>query len=83
MEGMDTPLTVRDIIALWPSRAALAEDIHLENDPVTLETVHKWSQRNSIPPRYHAPLLRAANCRNIQLSADTLVAAHERLRKVA
>lgn len=77
---MDSTLTVRDIIDLWPSRAALAEDIHAADDPVTLQTVHKWVQRNSIPSRYHAILLRAAPQRAIDLTADVLVAAHERRR---
>jgi hypothetical protein len=80
---MDTTLTVRDIIDLWPSRTALAEDIHADDDPVTLQTVHKWAQRNSIPSRYHATILRAALRRAIGLSADSLVAAHERPRRAA
>jgi hypothetical protein len=80
---MDRILTVREIIALWPSRAALAEDIHSDQDPVTLQTIHKWAQRNSIPPRYQAPLLRAAHARGIGLTADTLIMAHDRQRRAA
>jgi hypothetical protein len=77
---MESPLTVREIIDLWPSRAALAEDVSAPDDPVTVATVHKWAQRNSIPSHYHAPLLRAAQRRHIVLSAGALVAAHERRR---
>ncbi len=80
---MDSTLTVREIIDLWPSRAVLAEDVGTSDDPVTLATVHKWAQRNSIPSHYHAPLLRAARLRDIALSASNLVAAHERCRRVA
>ncbi|MES2814507.1 MAG: hypothetical protein V4720_06395 [Pseudomonadota bacterium] len=78
---MSSNLTVREIIALWPSRAVLAEDIHSETDPVTLPTIHKWAQRNSIPPRYQGPMLRAACARGITLTADTLVMAHDRQRQ--
>ncbi len=81
--GMDSNLTVRAIIDMWPSRAALAEDVGTPDDPVTLATVHKWAQRNSIPSQYHAPLLRAAGRREIALSANQLVAAHERPRRAA
>lgn len=80
---MQSSLTVRDIIDLWPSRAALAEDITADDDPVTLATVHKWAQRGSIPSRYHAELLRAATDRAIPLSADDVVAAHDRIRRAA
>lgn len=80
---MDSTLTVRDIIDLWPSRSALADDIHADDDSVTLQAVHKWAQRNSIPSRYHAVLLRAAPRRGVELSADVLVAAHDMPRRFA
>jgi hypothetical protein len=80
---MDNTLTVRNIVDLWPSRLALADDIHTEDDPVTLATVHKWVQRSSIPSRYHAAVLRSALRRDIALSAGVLVAAHERPRRAA
>jgi hypothetical protein len=80
---MDKSPTVRDIIDLWPSRATLAEDIHTSDDPVTLATVHKWAQRNSIPSRYHAAVLRAAMARAIALTAETIVAAHDPMRRAA
>jgi hypothetical protein len=80
---MDSHLTVRAIINLWPSRAALVEDIHTAEDPVTLATVHKWAQRNSIPSRYHAAVLRAAVRRTFALSAEAMVAAHDPMRRAA
>jgi hypothetical protein len=80
---MDSHLTVRAIIDLWPSRAALVEDIHTDDDPVTLATVHKWAQRNSIPSRYHAAVLRAGARRSFALSAESIVAAHDPMRRAA
>ncbi len=80
---MDTQITVRDIIAMWPSRADLAEDAHTPEDPVTVSAVHKWVQRNGIPSRYHAPILRGAERRNIRLTAAALIGAHERPRRAA
>jgi hypothetical protein len=82
-KGMNRNLTVREIIDLWPSRSALVEDIRTEDDSVTLDVVHKWAQRNSIPAGYHALVLGAGLRRAIALTADEIVAAHARPRRVS
>ena len=71
-------LTIKDILALWPTRAELAADISDAADPVTVDLIHKWPQRGSIPPRYHARILRAADRRGYPLTAEQIVKAHDR-----
>lgn len=70
---MEAFSTVRDIIAAWPTRRELACDVG-----TTTDRVHKWAQTGSIPPRFHAPILRAAERRSIPLTAEALVRAHDR-----
>lgn len=55
--------TPREIIDIWPSRAALARDLGLK--PVV---VQRWYARNSIPPRYDMRILMAAKGKGKTLS---------------
>lgn len=50
----------KSVIDLWPSLAALAEDIVVE-----IEAVRKWRQRGSIPAEYWVPMVEAAKGREI------------------
>lgn len=69
--------TVRDIIDLWPSRAALAEDITSEEDPVTVDRVHKWPKAGVIPSIYHWRIIMAARRRGFGLTADDMARVHD------
>ena len=50
------------ILQLWPSRQDLAADMGLP-----LIVIHRWHQREGIPPKYDLQLLEAASRRNIPL----------------
>jgi hypothetical protein len=59
----------RSIIALWPSREAMAADV---GAPVTAVT--KWGQRNSIPADWWAAVLATSRALEAGLSAEILTA---------
>lgn len=68
---MEQVSTIRDLVALWPSRAAFAEDL---GRPIA--RVHKWITNNAIPAREHLGVIRAAHCRGYPVSAELLVRLH-------
>lgn len=70
---MKHPTTIRELIDLWPSRKALAEDVS-----TTLDRVHKWAVVGAIPARFHFAVIEAAKARGFSLSADTIVTLHKR-----
>jgi hypothetical protein len=70
---MDKISTVFDLIAHWPRRQDLADDIG-----ISLDRVHKWAKAGSIPAWYHAAIIRAARAREIGLTAEDMVAMHDR-----
>ncbi|MFD2855388.1 hypothetical protein ACFSZS_12305 [Seohaeicola zhoushanensis] len=78
---MDDFSTIRDVIDLWPTRAAVAVDMnnHLpeEGPRVTGEQVHKWAQKCAIPARFHRALISAAQGRGFTVSADDVVRLHD------
>ena len=80
-EGRARQWSVRDVIGLWPSRKAMADDVEAagggEAESVTVERVHKWAIRGVIPAPYHGRVLRAATRRGFELTASDLVAAHD------
>lgn len=80
---MSEALTVKSIVAMWPSRAEFAADLDSPADPVSVDQVDKWCQRSSIPSKYHARIIRAAQRRGYALTAEDLVTAHDRDRRVA
>ena len=69
--------SVKQIIDLWPSRAALAGAIRSSEGAVPLDRVHKWAQTGSIPARYWAALISSARAQGFVLTADDLVAVHD------
>lgn len=75
---MEKTSTVKDLIDLWPTRAALADDVarHMHWTKVTAAQVHKWAQAQSIPARYHQAILLAASERNLSVTAESIVLAH-------
>jgi hypothetical protein len=66
----ETMKTFRDIIDLWPTIAALADDLGLKYDRVA-----QWAKRDSIPGPFFADVARAAKGRDIKVSVEDLVRA--------
>ena len=65
--------TVKDLISLWPTLTALAEDVG-EADG----TVRQWARRESIPARAWARVCNAAKRRSIKgVSPEVLAAIHD------
>lgn len=75
---MEKNSTVKDLIDLWPTRAALADDVTRQMDwlKVTAAQVHKWAQAQSIPARYHQAVLLSAADRGLNVTAESIVLAH-------
>ncbi|MCB1401266.1 MAG: hypothetical protein KDJ82_16230 [Rhodobacteraceae bacterium] len=67
--------SIRDLVNLWPTRAALAADINAAAPSLNVSTaqVHKWAEKGSIPARYQYPILQSAARRGFDVSADLLV----------
>lgn len=62
----------REVIALWPSRAALAGDLDQEH-----WLIEAWHRKNSIPPRWFDEVTRAAIKRDFKgVSNDVLLRLH-------
>lgn len=68
---------ILSILNMWPSRQDLASDMGLP-----LIAVHRWHQRESIPPEYDLRLLDAAANRNIPLLWRDLMKAREVAREL-
>jgi hypothetical protein len=62
---------VRSLIALWPSRPVLAQDVG-----VATGVVHQWHNRNAIPAKYHIRVVRAAGIRGLGIDAHKLAEMH-------
>lgn len=76
--------TVRDVLALWPSRPEMARDLSVvSGDPVSADRIHKWAQSGAIPAGYHGRILRAAQIRGLPLTAEDLVTVHDQPGKRA
>lgn len=69
---------IKQVINLWPTRAALAEDISRAcgSGSVNVAQVHKWAQAGAIPARFHAAVIRAGRQRGFNVSADLMVLLH-------
>lgn len=70
---MTSILTIRDLIASWPTRRDLAEQIG-----ASVEIVHKWAAFGRIPADWQAAVLAAAQSRGIDVSAEWMIAQHAR-----
>lgn len=75
---MDTVSSIRDLIALWPTRIALLDDLRAACPTlkVTIHQINKWAEKDSIRAQYHFALLKAARTRGLDVSADLIVALH-------
>lgn len=79
---MEKISTVSGLIALWPRRADLADDITDQLDgraTVSVDVVHKWARSGSIPARFHYALLSAARSRGFDVTAELIVRVHGEL----
>lgn len=62
----------RAVIAAWPSRTAMAADLEQKH-----WLTEAWHRKNSIPPRWFAPVIRAAIKRDIDgVSQEVLLRLH-------
>lgn len=61
---------ILDILNRWPSRRAMAADVGKD-----IIVIHRWFQRESIPPEYDATLIDAAAQRGIDLGERELMDA--------
>lgn len=75
---MDEKPEIRDLIGLWPSRAACAADINaMAKRPfVTEKQVHMWARRGSIPAPYQHWLVLAGQHRGFPVTAERVLLAH-------
>jgi len=82
LSAMDKLNTFSDLISLWPDRTSFAADLGVQ-----VGSVHKWAKDRPIPSKFFAPILRAAQDRQLAVSAADLVrladAAHGRPREDA
>ena len=78
MRGVKQHISI-DLFFGWfesiPELADLVDESHW--------TVSKWKQRRSIPSEYWAAVIRAAKTKGKDLSADDLLAMHDRARRSA
>ncbi|MEM6623896.1 MAG: hypothetical protein AAF674_16840 [Pseudomonadota bacterium] len=63
-------MTATEIMAKWPSRSALADDV---GKPLSI--IHSWVKRDSIPPGFDVVLVEAAAARGFELSFRQLAEA--------
>ena len=67
---------VQNIIAMWPSRAALLEDARATEPSLQEIAVYRWARRGSIPSRYWSALAAGAKRRRIRVNLKSIAAAH-------
>lgn len=80
---MSRMTTFRDIIDLWPSRIALADDISRGGRRVSAAVVHKWAQRNRIPAEHDLRLAQAAAERGLPVDLEALASVRARRGEAA
>lgn len=75
--------SIRDLIGLWPQRAALAGDVNgiAGREVVTVSQVQKWSEKESIPAKFHWLVIQAAQTRGHHVSADLIAELHDAWRR--
>jgi len=63
--------TTKDLIDMWPSRRALADEVG-----VSADRVHKWALSNAIPSGFHAWVIQLGVARGFPVDADLIVKLH-------
>jgi hypothetical protein len=64
-------MTTKDLIDLWPSRRALADEVG-----VSADRVHKWALSNAIPAGFHALVIEYGVARGFPVDANLIVRLH-------
>lgn len=82
---MENVSSIRDLVNLWPTRAALAAEINAEFPflGVTTGQVHKWAEKDSIPARYQFAVLCVGQNRGFDISSDLILRLHMVSRSAA
>ena len=70
--------TIRSLLDQWPTRKDLADDIEC-----SVDRIHKWVRSGSIPARFHGRVMRSAADRGITVSAETMIALHDKTNEAA
>jgi hypothetical protein len=86
LTGIIVPVRIGDVKSLalktvfdwWDDDSSLAADVSQNR-----ETVKKWRQRSRVPDEHWPALILAAKAKGKDLSADMLLAMHERARRSA
>lgn len=75
---MDNISCIRDLINLWPTRTALLADLQsaCPSQPMSIHRINKWAETNSIRAQYHFAVLKAAQLRGLNVTADLIVELH-------
>ncbi|WP_139291283.1 hypothetical protein [Paracoccus sp. SM22M-07] len=68
--------SIRELIALWPTRQELVNDLGKRGFDVTLGRIHKWAQFGSIPAKYHAATTACAQARGFSFTAEDMAWIH-------
>ena len=72
--------SIKSLIDSWPSRKVLAEEINAiipeGLKAVSPDQVHKWASNGAIRATYQIYVLRAAQARGIDVSAESLMSMH-------
>lgn len=78
---METPHSFRDIIALWPTRAALARDLKDLGGATKTAPIIEWDRTDSIPTPWFDALIKAAEARGFVEITYRALAALTRARR--
>ena len=65
--AVDQVASFRDVIDLWPSRLAFADDLG-----VAVDRVHKWAQIGGVRAEFFAAILDSAERRGLHVTAADL-----------
>ena len=72
--------SIKSLIDSWPSRKVLAEEINailpLGLKTVSADQVHKWASNGAIRATYQIYVLKAAQARGFDVSAEALMLMH-------
>jgi hypothetical protein len=72
-DGMEQISTIKDLLALWPTRKVVSRDTG-----ASLDAVNKWPIQNAIPARFWAALIDSALRHGIEgLTAEVLARLHD------
>ena len=72
--------SIKSLIDSWPSRKVLAEEVNailpFGMKTVSADQVHKWAANGAIRATYQIYVLKAAQARGFDVSAEALMLMH-------